>query len=264
VPVRACVICCTKYQPNQTNQRYCTPDCKRQGRNSLKRLRRKSQPRIYIKRGTPLVCKWCDAGFVAKRSDRVDFCTRECAFAHKAELKRERAESLALDRADEFTFCIDRFWLNQLNLKKTLHKIHTGKFQHKPVSLISVACAECGHVAESYYRTKRCKRCAKRRSKRRYRAKHSSHKHRSRAKRYGVAYEPITLSWLYHRDKGKCALCGGHIDHALMGTNDNLGPSIDHIIEMELLGPHTKDNVQLAHRICNSEKQARRTRKSAA
>ena len=57
-----------------------------------------------------------------------------------------------------------------------------------------------------------------------------------------------------------CALCGEKCD-----TNDfkiidgtvvcgNLYPSLDHIIPMAKGGSHTWDNVQIAHRRCNSLK----------
>ena len=70
----------------------------------------------------------------------------------------------------------------------------------------------------------------------------------------------ITLEKLYNRDGGTCALCGGlcdYNDYAFRGSvfiAGNEYPSIDHIRPLSKGGSHTWDNVQLAHRQCNSIK----------
>lgn len=82
--------------------------------------------------------------------------------------------------------------------------------------------------------------------------------HRHRARKYGVAFDPsITLKKLIARDGLRCAICGGMCDmndHSWSKYSGALYPSIDHIIPMAKGGPHTWDNVQVAHMICNSEK----------
>lgn len=82
--------------------------------------------------------------------------------------------------------------------------------------------------------------------------------HRHRARKYGVAFDPsITLKKLIARDGLRCAICGGMCDtndHSWSKHSGALYPSIDHIIPMAKGGPHTWDNVQVAHMICNSEK----------
>lgn len=70
----------------------------------------------------------------------------------------------------------------------------------------------------------------------------------------------ITLEKLYNRDRGICALCGEHCnyddyilkDKTFIAGNDY--PSIDHIKPLSKGGSHTWDNVQLAHKRCNSIK----------
>ena len=70
----------------------------------------------------------------------------------------------------------------------------------------------------------------------------------------------ITLEKLYNRDGGICALCGGRCDfNDFVFSGDtfiagNKYPSIDHIIPLSKNGGHTWDNVQLAHKQCNSIK----------
>lgn len=70
----------------------------------------------------------------------------------------------------------------------------------------------------------------------------------------------ITLEKLYNLSDGVCALCGGkcdYEDYVFQGDYfiaGNRYPSIDHIKPLSKGGSHTWDNVQLAHRQCNSIK----------
>ena len=70
----------------------------------------------------------------------------------------------------------------------------------------------------------------------------------------------ITIEKLYTRNNGICALCGGQCDYndyELRGQQIIVGnkyPSIDHIILISKGGTHTWDNIQLAHKQCNSIK----------
>jgi hypothetical protein len=58
--------------------------------------------------------------------------------------------------------------------------------------------------------------------------------------------ERFTLDEIYARDHGVCYLCGKDV------TKQNW--SMDHVIPVVLGGPHTRANVRLAHRSCNSRK----------
>lgn len=75
-----------------------------------------------------------------------------------------------------------------------------------------------------------------------------------------IGDKDITLEKLYNRACGICALCGGLCDYDDYIFRDkifiagNRYPSIDHIIPISKGGSHTWDNVQLAHRQCNSIK----------
>ena len=82
---------------------------------------------------------------------------------------------------------------------------------------------------------------------------HSS-KHYSRARKLGLSRERgITLKKLIERNGLTCAICGLPCFYEGDGKSD-LYPSIDHIIPMNKGGGHTWDNVQIAHRLCNSNK----------
>lgn len=70
----------------------------------------------------------------------------------------------------------------------------------------------------------------------------------------------ITLPLLFDRDNGICKICGKLCDYNDYVVNNggvivgNKYPSIDHIVPVSKGGSHTWDNVQLAHKRCNSVK----------
>ena len=83
--------------------------------------------------------------------------------------------------------------------------------------------------------------------------KHSSG-HYSRARKLGLPREKgVTLKNLIQKNGLQCQICGMFCDPTA-NPKSALYPSIDHIVPMHKGGGHTWDNVQLAHRICNSNK----------
>jgi hypothetical protein len=79
----------------------------------------------------------------------------------------------------------------------------------------------------------------------------------SRARKYAVPYDPtVTLEAVAARDGWRCHVCTQPIRpnaHA-HGTIDPQGPSIDHLLAMSHGGPHSWDNVALAHHACNTRR----------
>jgi hypothetical protein len=77
--------------------------------------------------------------------------------------------------------------------------------------------------------------------------------HRSRAKKYGVAHESgITPLSVFEASRWICQLCFGYVD-----PRESTGiwrPTLDHVIPMARGGAHVRENLQLAHMICNSYK----------
>ena len=82
----------------------------------------------------------------------------------------------------------------------------------------------------------------------------------AKARQNGKVDYSITLTRLIERDRHICQICGREVDETdYVYVNDtfiagNNYPSIDHIIPLSKGGVHQWDNVQLAHRICNSIK----------
>ena len=91
---------------------------------------------------------------------------------------------------------------------------------------------------------------------------HKRNSQRSRDLRYrGITSDAgITLRKLSKRDKDICQLCGLQVDwtdyEKINGYKicGNMYPSIDHIKPISKGGLHSWNNIQLAHRRCNSSK----------
>ena len=62
----------------------------------------------------------------------------------------------------------------------------------------------------------------------------------------GIIEEGITFEEIYKRDKGVCKICNKKCSRK--------DASLDHIIPISSDGPHTRANIQLAHKLCNSIK----------
>jgi 5-methylcytosine-specific restriction endonuclease McrA len=74
-------------------------------------------------------------------------------------------------------------------------------------------------------------------------------RHADRARRAGVDYERVTRTEIWERSQGRCGICGEGILYAEM--------TVDHIVPISKGGQHRLDNLQAAHRGCNSRKGAR-------
>lgn len=109
-------------------------------------------------------------------------------------------------------------------------------------------CEACGEIILGT-RQRFCRPCAQRIQNRRDNVK----KDKRRVAAFTVDTHTITLVKLYARDKGICWLCGQPCDFSA-GINDNLYPSIDHIVPISKGGKDEWANIKLAHRICNSKR----------
>jgi hypothetical protein len=74
--------------------------------------------------------------------------------------------------------------------------------------------------------------------------------HRRRARKLSGQFEKINSVEIYNRDNWICKICNETVDPELKWPR-HMSASLDHIIPLVCGGPHIKDNVQLAHLICN-------------
>lgn len=63
----------------------------------------------------------------------------------------------------------------------------------------------------------------------------------------------IEYKIVFERDSGICGICSEVVD-ATLSRRSRLGGTIDHIMPLSRGGRHTYQNVQLAHKGCNSAK----------
>lgn len=115
----------------------------------------------------------------------------------------------------------------------------------KKWDIVTRTCKECGGVfrVTGHSRQKFCCEGCQR----------TDEKRRRRANKRKVHTEPVYRHEIYIRDGGICQLCGKPIDLDLPYNHD-MAISLDHVIPLALGGAHEPNNIQLAHRICNSSK----------
>lgn len=118
------------------------------------------------------------------------------------------------------------------------------------------ACRRCHREFTPAYGDKRRDYC----SRSCLRAATKSGTHRKRARRAGVAYEPVSSLEVFERDNWRCCICGGKTRKDLVGSVHPLAPTLDHRVPLSRGGPHTYANTQCAHRKCNTDKAARSSR----
>ena len=116
-------------------------------------------------------------------------------------------------------------------------------------------CKVCGNIFIGTKRSACCSDICKKKYQNR------QHDLRRRIKNKSNINNDISLEKLMQRDEGICKICGRQVDtedyyytdegYFIAGENY---PSIDHIIPLAKGGTHTWNNIQLAHRHCNSIK----------
>ena len=72
---------------------------------------------------------------------------------------------------------------------------------------------------------------------------------RRRASFYTEQLEDVSRDEIAERDNHLCHICGEWVGAQEM--------TIDHVVPLARGGSHTKDNIKLAHKVCNSRKGAR-------
>jgi len=131
----------------------------------------------------------------------------------------------------------------------------------KTLSKETAVCPQCGEdfIKKTKHSTYCSKKCYDKLRSRNYDHKKKRIK---QLKANGNYDNGLTLTALRLRDKEVCAICGKRVnakDYEWRNgafITGNRYPSIDHIKPVSKGGTHTWDNVQLAHKHCNSIKNA--------
>jgi 5-methylcytosine-specific restriction endonuclease McrA len=190
------------------------------------------------------ICEGCGISFRPKRSDRMRFCSRGCSFLS------QRRNAIA-NKPAPYTKVYCRLCNDCGHAYIT--RTWNGKHKHDRIR----SCPDCGAtIGKSVQYCSDCWRkhrtASKIKGRKRRAALHGRvGKHRQRAIRYGVAYEPINPLEIFERDGWACKECGISTPQSLRGKMVPNAPELDHVIPMSRGGPHLRDNVQCLCRKCN-------------
>lgn len=203
-----------------------------------------------------LRCQKCGSQFErtigsANHGVNCPFCLEEERKARKQELEKKKLADKLLREAEKTK--------REEEKNRKFDEIHLCKVCGKEYTPRQYM-GSCGlkFFSNPGYCSKTCRVNWGKRKKKPKNRKKSHCKHYSRAKKLGLPVEKgVTLPKLYKRDNGICQICGMVCVYSDDWRSD-LYPSMDHIIPLNndplKQGGHTWKNVQLAHRICNSNK----------
>lgn len=247
-------------------RKYCSKKCIQSAANERaghKVLGRKRSEILENSRAARTrVCIGCGVEYVKRRhlnSNQGDkYCSRECYF--KQASARKAAKRVFVTRYRKTCEeCGSRLWSKRGDEKycsKSCGNRAASKRKRLLQPMPGFFCKECGTAYVSLHRGKTSfcsKTCSKRHGKREARRKYGR-KHRARARRFGVEYEPVHRTKVFERDGWRCQICGRATPEKYMGSMRKNAPELDHRIPLSRGGPHTYDNVQCACRECNGAK----------
>ena len=197
------------------------------------------------------VCDYCGKEYDKPR--KTKYCSNKCCRSADRDNKRIKYVWKS-EKHDRCLCCGKVLAENRLKFcsktcQSRYHAIQEGRgFDHGELTKICLVCGKEFKTWKSRQFT-----CSTRCSNK----AHDSDR-RIRGK---VIDKDITLEKLAERDHNQCQICGLYVDwkdYEIKGHRKicgNFYPSKDHIVPLSRGGVHSWDNVQLAHRICNSRKQ---------
>lgn len=228
-----------------TGNKFCSPACRINHLRAVTgRLTKVDRLALSASHQTH-TCLHCGAQFQPKRKGRHTFCSRECSFGHKRRAPKpkeiRRCRKCGVPVAPRRRVC------GQCRVVAA----------HVPIAQSHKPCVLCGAVIFGTAGKRYCGPCARKRGRDVYVAKHGKvKKHRDRARRYRVEYEPINPIDVFNRDGWRCQVCGCATPSKRRGSKARNAPELDHRVPMAKGGSHTWDNVQCACRSCNAFKGA--------
>lgn len=272
--IKICPVCGKEFISNHGNEKYCCIICREQATAIKRNQKRRLIPEEQVK-----VCPVCGKTFTTTNSNKIT-CSTECSKTRKnsprfyslerkekqkessnrwhkerwrrehpgartkeeihaeAEFKKQEKEKRKIERESE--------WARKRAEKEQIKKENIAHWLEYEAEH---TCCICGKTFIAHYPT--AKYCSKKCQK--------DIRHKKRYK--GITIDKgISLKKLALRDNCKCQLCGMPVDwNDYIKTGEtivcgDMYPSIDHIKPISLGGLHSWDNIQLAHRKCNSQK----------
>ncbi len=260
-----CENCGAEFEPSRylgKRQRFCSTRCNQEWR------------RAHVRPHT-FTCQHCGKEYQTLYLDRNKFCSRECAFAHrdrnrpenvaKRETKRQEREA-AQHSVARCTECGAEFVKRHGRITcseecmAVRHRRKYAEYATKRKEQEPRQCKGCGKLFVPIYGDKRrvfCSRaCCEKHQKHMHPEWAARDRRMRRAYRFGNGpVERIDPREIFERDGWICGICGKRVSQRYRAPHP-LSASLDHIIPLARGGTHTRDNVQLAHFICNSYKGA--------
>ncbi|MGL5190846.1 MAG: HNH endonuclease [Cetobacterium sp.] len=200
-------------------------------------------------------CHTCGSNIdnIIYKTSQYNFCSEECLdkYKYKTCSKCNKKFSINNSKSDLCKECRHEY-------AKVLKK-EKCKENFKSENKI---CKFCGKQFNTEYKKSKiycsdeCIRKNKNLQSKKYEGKRGN-----RIRINGEVDNDISLHILFKKHKGICSICNNKCNYKDCITDENgnfiagdMYPSIDHTIPISKGGTHTWDNVQLAHRICNSYK----------
>lgn len=259
-----CDCCGEQFRQTKRTQRFCSLACSRKWWYQHECDK------------TSIVCVNCGKTFTPKRADRTTYCSRECAYEHNARKCKKcgaqvgasngsiYCESCNAERLMSKTYkytckkCNKEFITKTIGKKYCAQCVDASKNAKEQRKLLLKTCKECGrpfhptNLLELF-----CSETCRKKINHRRNEVHRRHRLRENG---NIDYS-ISIKSIMDRDGDKCHICGEPCDcrdyiftsagHFVAGSNY---PSIDHLVPVSKGGTHTKGNVKVAHRRCNSLK----------
>lgn len=243
--------------PSKAKRKFCSPKCGERFHSGdrSRYVRRPHRPKT-------VECEHCKKVVQRRVSgggrDAGRYCSRDCAFAAAAEQSQrnhdERLAKLVVKRR------VRREVQSLRRIAAYVERpavfrfgcIHCGTemIVRRRLGLHRQVCDECTHETKVRLRKEYRARLAERGLR--------AGSHRSRARRFGVEFDPTVSSIrVFERDGWRCRICGTKTPQRLRGTFKDNAPELDHVVPLSIGGGHTWSNVQCACRKCNIEKGAR-------
>lgn len=254
--------CCSASFKAERARKYCSASCNWRAQ-TLKRY-----PDSKKRHGSECVCRGCGKQYKNKRHNTdgqgSKYCSRQCAFADIKTWHREDCDSPGPTCTVHFKTCAHcavSFTARNINTpvcsdacrKALANTKGLARNIAKCGSKMPRVCKCCSATFAPTYGDKRNLYCSDACAKRVARRVRGSD-HRDRAKKAGVAYEPVNRIKVFDRDGWRCQICGKRTPRKRMGGQTTNAPELDHRVPLSKGGGHLYSNVQCACRQCNHEK----------
>lgn len=257
---KQCPECGERFVAKTIAQSYCTGPSDGPGNCQKKAERKRAKARGYKQPRVPMICHGCGSEFMGERRKRKpgvrehQYCTHECYSACREWTARKHFKTDL-----EWRLCArcDTAWLPNKGGKgprcPTCFPVPIGphssiRKKGQPAIWRAGPCRRCGQgfVGFSFNHSNPPEFCSER-------CVAQTAKDTRRARLANVETKPYSRHEIFERDRWMCQLCQLPVDrHA--HYQDDQAPSIDHVVPISLGGPDAPENVQCAHRLCNSRK----------